>query len=77
MYAGLGLSALIFIVHGILLYGWEIQNNRMSLDWMGLMAFLNLVGAAIYSARVRLTLSIFIQITNEIVDPRTMVSSKV
>lgn len=52
MYAGLGLSALVFTSHGILLYGWEAQNNRMSLDWMAMMALLNLMGATIYSARV-------------------------
>ena len=53
MYAGLGLSAIVFVVHGILLNGWTEQNRRMSLDWMGLMAFFNLTGAVIYAARVR------------------------
>ena len=52
MYAGLGLSAVVFVVHGILLHGWTIQNQRMSLDWMGLMALFNLTGAVIYAARV-------------------------
>ena len=52
MYAGLGLSAVVFVVHGILLHGWTIQNRRMSLDWMGLMALFNLTGAGIYAARV-------------------------
>ena len=52
MYAGLGLSAVVFVVHGILLYGWTVQNRRMSVDWMGLMALFNLTGAVIYAARV-------------------------
>ena len=52
MYAGLGLSALVFVVHGVLLYGWTVQNQRMSLDWMGLMALLNLIGAVTYASRV-------------------------
>ena len=52
MYAGLGLSAVVFVVHGILLHGWAVQNQRMSVDWMGLMALFNLMGAAIYAARV-------------------------
>ena len=52
MYAFLGLSAIVFIIHGIFLYGWETQSKRMSLDRMGLMAILNLVGACIYAARV-------------------------
>ena len=52
MYAGLGLSAVVFVVHGILLHGWAVQNQRMSLNWMGLMALFNLTGAVIYAARV-------------------------
>lgn len=52
MYAGLGLSAVVFILHGIFLYGWKVQNQRMSLDWMFLMACLNLAGGWIYAARV-------------------------
>ncbi|CAL8576031.1 hypothetical protein XPA_001923 [Xanthoria parietina] len=52
MYAGLGLSAVIFVIHGILLHGWSLQNQRMSLDWMALMATFNLVGATVYAARI-------------------------
>ena len=52
MYAGLGLSAVVFVVHGILLHGWTVQNRRMSLDWMGMMALFNLTGAVTYAARV-------------------------
>ena len=52
LYASLGLSALVFILHGVVLHGWAEQNRRMSLDWMALMAFLNLTGAAFYVAQV-------------------------
>lgn len=52
MYACLGLSAIVFMIHGLLLYGWNVQNQRMSLDWMMLMAFFNLVGAVAYASRV-------------------------
>ena len=52
MYAGLGLSAFVFITHSILIYDWTTQYQRMSLGWMGLMAVLNLVGAITYAARV-------------------------
>jgi len=52
MYAGLGLSAIVFIIHGLLIYGWEIQGQRMTLKYMGLMGALNLIGAATYAARV-------------------------
>lgn len=53
MYAGLGLSALVFTMHGILIYGWQTQMGRMSLDRMVLMATVNLIGASVYVARVR------------------------
>ena len=53
MYAGLGLSALGFVAHGIARHGWQIQRMRMSLDWMALMGALNLLGAVVYAARVR------------------------
>lgn len=51
MYGGLGLSAVVFVMHGILLHGWTVQNRRMSVDWMGLIALFNLTGAGIYAAR--------------------------
>ena len=53
MYTGLGLSAVVFILHRIFLYSCPVQNRRMSLDWMLLMATLNLAGAGFYVARVR------------------------
>ena len=52
MYAALGLSAVAFVLHGVALHGWTEQNQRMSLNWMILMALLNLIGAAIYAFRV-------------------------
>lgn len=52
MYSGLGLSAIIPCLHGIFKYGWTLQNSRMSLDWMALMATLNFIGAGAYAARV-------------------------
>ena len=52
IYSGLGLSAACFIIHGLVLYGWDIQNARMGLKWMGLTASLNLVGAIVYATRI-------------------------
>jgi len=52
MYTGLGLSAVVFIIHGLVIHGWETQLHRMGLGWMGLMAILNLIGAATYAARI-------------------------
>jgi adiponectin receptor len=51
-YAVFGLSSIFFVIHGLILYGWEVQKGRMSLVWMGRMATANLLGAAIYAARV-------------------------
>ncbi|EAT89584.1 hypothetical protein SNOG_02853 [Parastagonospora nodorum SN15] len=51
MYAGLGLSFIIPIVHGISIFGWETQMWRMSLDWMALMTTFNLTGGALYAMR--------------------------
>ncbi|EDU50589.1 adiponectin receptor protein 1 [Pyrenophora tritici-repentis Pt-1C-BFP] len=52
MYAGLGLSFIIPIIHGIMKFGWETQMWRMSLDWMALMTIFNLTGGALYAMRV-------------------------
>ena len=60
MYACLGLSAVVFIIHGVIIYGWEAQKKRMSLDRMVLMALLNLIGAYAYAARVVLAVQISI-----------------
>ena len=54
LYTGLGLTGVIFVIHGVLLHGWETQLRRMALDWMAKMACLNLIGAAFYAARVSL-----------------------
>ena len=52
LYTGLGFSALGFVNHGLFLYGWETQKQRMSLDWMGLMTILNVAGATAYAVRL-------------------------
>ncbi len=52
MYAGLGISAIVFIARSLLLHGWEVQKQRMSLDWMLWMGCLNLVGATAYATRL-------------------------
>jgi len=40
-YTSLGLVGVVFIVHGILKYGWEVQNCRLSLALTGGMAGAN------------------------------------
>lgn len=52
MYASFGLFAVVFVMHGFYLYGFAIQRRRLALEWMALMALLNLLGAAFYALRV-------------------------
>jgi len=52
MYLSLDLSAMVSITHGLIIHGWEIQSHRMGLTYMLTMAVLNLLGAAIYAARI-------------------------
>jgi adiponectin receptor len=52
MYASLGLSAMVFIIHGLIIHGWEIQNQRMSLTYMLTTAMLNILAAVVYAARI-------------------------
>ena len=40
------------MVHGILLNGWELQNQRGSIDYFIGLALLNATGTAIYAARI-------------------------
>jgi adiponectin receptor len=52
MYASLGLSTVAFITHRVIIYGWEIQNYKMSLTYLLITGVLNLLGAVIYIARI-------------------------
>jgi predicted membrane channel-forming protein YqfA (hemolysin III family) len=54
LYVCFGASSLSFICHGIFLYGWVVQESRMSLVKMGYMAVINLAGAVIYVTRVNI-----------------------
>ena len=54
MYASLGLSAIGFVIHAIVLYDWEVANRKLGLGWMGLMALLNFLGVIPYATRVSL-----------------------
>ena len=52
LYFCFGASSISFISHGLLMYGWKVQEGRMSLVQMGCMAVTNLLGATIYATRV-------------------------
>ncbi|KAA6412758.1 MAG: adiponectin receptor 1 [Lasallia pustulata] len=52
MYSLLGLSAFIPIIHSILLHGWKVQNQRMSVTYFLGLALLNFSGAVTYASRI-------------------------
>jgi adiponectin receptor len=52
MYTCFGLSTILFISHSIFLYGFAVQKRRLSIEWMALMGFLNIAGAAVYASRL-------------------------
>ena len=52
MFALLGLSAFVPVVHGIMLNGWEVQNRRMAITYFLGLGLLNGTGTVIYAARL-------------------------
>jgi adiponectin receptor len=52
MYGVLGLSIFIPAIHGVILHGWALQNERMSLTYFMGLGILNGTGTAIYTARI-------------------------
>lgn len=52
MFALLGLSAFVPVVHGIIINGWKIQNQRMAITYFLGLGLLNGTGTAIYAARI-------------------------
>lgn len=51
-YTSLGLTGVVFIVHGIVKYGWEAQNGRLPFGLVGAMAGANSLGVVVFVARV-------------------------
>ncbi len=52
MYAALGLLPVVFVIHGLALYGLEMQKRRMSLVYLIGTAALNIIGAVVYVTRI-------------------------
>jgi adiponectin receptor len=52
MYGVLGLSIFVPAIHGIMLHGWTLQNERMSLTYFMGLGILNGTGTAIYALRI-------------------------
>jgi len=52
IYTLLGLSSVIFIIYGLIIHGWDVQNRKMSLTYLLITAILNVLGAIFYVARI-------------------------
>lgn len=51
----LALSTFIPVIHGIARYGYEIQSQRLALQWVLATLVLNTTGAAAYAFKVRIS----------------------
>lgn len=51
-YTAFGASSFAPIIHAVVKYGWEVQNQRMGLTWWALVAVFNLVGVVTYGLKV-------------------------
>ena len=52
IFMGLGFSVGRSIAHGICLHRFDVQQERLSLGWVGSMASLNALDALIYTTKV-------------------------
>jgi len=52
MYGVLGFSIIVPAIHGIMLHGWSVQNERMSLTYFIGLGLFNGTGTAIYTLRI-------------------------
>ncbi|TVY54568.1 ADIPOR-like receptor [Lachnellula cervina] len=51
MFVGMGLSAVVPVIHGVAIYGVKELQDRMGMSWMILEGFLYILGAGLYAAR--------------------------
>lgn len=61
MYTCFGLSAILFISHSVMLYGFAVQRQRLAIEWMAMMGLLNITGAIFYASRVRSQMIVSLQ----------------
>lgn len=51
MFVGMGLSALLPVIHGLALFGVEQMDKQISLSWLVLQGYLYILGAIVYAVR--------------------------
>lgn len=49
MFVGMGLSAVVPVIHGVAIYGVKELKDRMGMSWMILEGFLYILGAGLYA----------------------------
>ena len=49
MFASMGLSAVVPVIHGVTIFGVAQMNKQMGLSWLTLQGVLYLVGAGLYA----------------------------
>lgn len=59
MFIAMGLSAMLPVFHGLVLYGLHRLDQQISLFWLVLQGFLYILGAAFYAVRIRFFTSHF------------------
>jgi adiponectin receptor len=52
LFVGMGLSAVIPVVHGYCLFGYKHLNDTIGLNWLVLQGVLYIVGAGLYAGRI-------------------------
>ena len=60
MFVAMGLSAIVPVIHGLKLYGFQSMNGRLGLSWLILQGVLYLVGAGLYAVSIQLPFSVLI-----------------
>lgn len=53
MFISLGLSGVVPVIHGLLIYGYRGLENRMSLKWVVISGVLYIIGAVLYAVWTR------------------------
>lgn len=54
MFAAMGLSAVVPVLHGLVLYGWDAMTELIGLRWLIAHGLMYLTGAALYAVSIPL-----------------------
>lgn len=63
MFVSLGLSGVVPVCHGLLKFGYQTLEDRMSLSWVVLHGLMYIFGAFLYAVRLPLFMNL-VQVTD-------------